>query len=189
MYAVTVSDGFCTAIDSADIILVSSLLDNKPPLAVPADTVICQQELPYLLYPSSDFTDEFFLNQNPAGQLPVKLDSEGEYLISVMVEGCLFSDTFSLKTNDCEAAVYLPNVFSPNGDGINDLFFPQGKNFTSVKLSIYDRWGGRLKMMEGPSVHWDGKGAGEGVYVYVFEYLNVFTNEKENIVGAVTLLR
>jgi hypothetical protein len=105
MYAVTVSDGFCTAIDSADIILVSSLLDNKPPLAVPADTVICQQELPYLLYPSSDFTDEFFLNQNPAGQLPVKLDSEGEYLISVMVEGCLFSDTFSLKTNDCEAAV------------------------------------------------------------------------------------
>lgn len=189
-YTVTVSDGFCPALsDSVEIVLASSLLNGKAPLTLPADTTVCGDALPFLLYPTSDFSDRFLLNNIPLESLPARLESGGEYLVSVSVEDCLFSSTFSLSVGDCETAVYFPNAFSPNNDGINDLFFPQGKNFLPLKLSIYDRWGGRLGEMEGDDAHWDGGNCGSGVYVYDFEYLDLVANKRKRLKGAVLLLK
>lgn len=68
----------------------------------------------------------------------------------------------------------LPNLFTPNGDGANDLFRPlrETLNASSVLFTVYNRWGGELYRYEGdPYIFWDGRnGSGEqlndGVYFY-----------------------
>src|SRR5690606_6326570 len=68
----------------------------------------------------------------------------------------------------------LPNVFSPNGDGINDYFLPRprgGRNLAAFGLDIYDRWGTLVfSSSELKGTGWDGTLSGReqpaGVYVY-----------------------
>jgi gliding motility-associated-like protein len=74
----------------------------------------------------------------------------------------------------------LPNVFSPNGDGINDLYRPQRTSYVErVEMTIFNRWGVQVFYTEDPDVNWDGKInrtdrlAAPGVYYYicdVYEY-------------------
>jgi gliding motility-associated-like protein len=104
-------------------------------------------------------------------------------------------DTVSFQIEDC--SIEVQNVFSPNGDGINDAFVPyynEGVQF--YRMSIYDRWG--KEVYQGQDGTWDGtlrgdgKAVPEGVYYYVFDY-QFFSARgvplKERLVGWVTLLR
>lgn len=92
---------------------------------------------------------------------------------------------------------YLPNAFSPNDDGINDVFRVEGKReaLGLVKeMTIYSRWGDLLFQVEGQDelLSWDGlvKGrkAEAGVYVYTIQWRN-FRGEMELIRGDVLLIR
>jgi len=188
-YSVTVSDGYCQAVDSAEITMITSILNNAPAFYLPEDTFVCKGEFPFLLFPVSAFTNRFSVNNVSTPQLPIELYKEGDYVISADIEGCIFSSVFSLNEKDCSSVVYLPNIFSPNGDGVNDLFFAQGKDFLPISMTIFDRWGGIVKEIRENPVEWDGKGLGPGVYVYVFEYLNLLTNAREKITGSLTLIR
>lgn len=73
--------------------------------------------------------------------------------------------------------VRVPNVFTPNGDGLNDLFkvFFDGK--TVLKITIYSRTGTQVFSEESPSIVWDGRNASgselsEGIYFYVLKVKN-----------------
>ena len=98
-----------------------------------------------------------------------------------------------------ESSTYLANVFSPNGDGLNDYFIPQGGSQIARILDwyIYDRWGNPVfvqkEVLPGDTTRgWDGTQGGktcpEGVYAYtlVVEYLN---GNQEKIKGGLTLVR
>jgi gliding motility-associated-like protein len=100
---------------------------------------------------------------------------------------------------DAQHDVYIPNVFSPNADGVNDHFTVYGK--TSLKqilrLEVYDRWGNNVFIKENfdpnePRQGWDGTFRGEllnpGVYVFraEVEFTDGFI---DNYGGDVTLLR
>ncbi len=68
----------------------------------------------------------------------------------------------------------LPNVFSPNDDGINDLYVPLMTSYIErVDMKIYNRWGGLVFETEDPKINWDGKVLGSnklvttGVYYYI----------------------
>lgn len=80
-------------------------------------------------------------------------------------EGCVFEVPFKRVYG-----VYIPNAFSPNGDGINDYFFvPEQPGIKEVKaIKIFDRWGGII--LECTSCTWDGSGAHEGVYTVIVLY-------------------
>ena len=69
--------------------------------------------------------------------------------------------------------VEVPNVFSPNGDGVNDTFFLTTKYVTNIKITIVDRWDLPMVEVEGLNPSWDGKinglEASEGVYFYHYE--------------------
>ncbi len=117
----------------------------------------------------------------------------GYYSLLVSLNGCVASDTVWVK-DDCY--MNIPNVFSPNGDGSNDYFFPRQyltKGLISFKMSIYNRWGQEIfetKSLDGSG--WDGKmnnaDQPEGVYVYLIDA--VFKDgQKEHHQGNVTLLR
>lgn len=73
--------------------------------------------------------------------------------------------------------IEVPNVFSPNGDAVNDIFSIATTYSTNIKLTIVDRWG--LTMYEGDGVNpsWDGSEASEGVYFYTYTVTGLTGNE------------
>ena len=94
---------------------------------------------------------------------------------------------------------YVPNIISPNFDGINDLFFVNaGKSVRAIRdMAVFDRWGGLVFrqpecLPNDPDCGWDGRQDGkpvsEGVYVYQFivEYTDGLTLV---VAGDVTVLR
>jgi gliding motility-associated-like protein len=117
----------------------------------------------------------------------------GVYFATVTINNC--SSTDSVKViNDCY--VNIPNIFTPNGDGINDFFFPRQlltKGLTMFNMHVYNRWGQMI--FEATSLDgagWDGKLNGipqpEGVYVYSIDA--VFKDGQiEHHKGNVTLMR
>ena len=102
------------------------------------------------------------------------------YSIQIISEnGCVAQDEISIVVNK-DRQVYIPNVFTPNGDGNNDLFYPQfGKGINRVnQFKVFDRWGELVFEKSGltpgdTSLGWDGKLGGRdmasGVYVYFVE--------------------
>jgi hypothetical protein len=69
--------------------------------------------------------------------------------------GCTATDTVNVFI-DGEISIYIPNVFSPNGDGQNDFFTVYGATWTTYKLEIYNRWGGLVFESENPNIPWSG---------------------------------
>lgn len=180
-YTITATDGHCSATDSLAVTVVAELLGGVPPFSLPPDTVGCQ---PYLLLPQSAFSDAFFLD---GGNVPAKsftLTEAGSYGVSMEAFGCRFGETFKYGI-DCQVDVYLPNSFSPNGDGINDEFQAFGQHFEAIELVIYDRWGGLLHK----GLSWDGGNASQGLYAYKLVYQNLKSGQREARNGEVTLLR
>ncbi len=87
--------------------------------------------------------------------------------------------------------VYIPNSFTPNNDGLNDLFIPSGYGLTEITLTIFDRWGHQIFKSNDTLTGWDGKLKGklceQGVYVYKAEIKTISGNTVEKV-GHVTLL-
>ncbi|MEW6468911.1 MAG: PKD domain-containing protein [Bacteroidota bacterium] len=93
--------------------------------------------------------------------------------------------------------LYVPNAFTPDGDGNNDTFFPKGEGFdiNSYRLWIFDRWGNLLFFNDNWNKHWDGKvegGSGEivqeDVYVWKIE-INDYLGAKHQYVGHVSVIK
>ncbi len=90
-------------------------------------------------------------------------------------------------------SLFIPNAFTPNGDGVNDLWKIRADGIKQVEIGIYDRWGNLLYLSQNPNEGWDGKdqngnALAEGVYVYVVKV--EFLNGKEiTRAGSVTLIR
>lgn len=71
--------------------------------------------------------------------------------------GCISTDARIVTTADCSCAVYIPNAFTPNADGINDVFVPvQQCALRSYSLSLFDRWGKEVWRTDDPDEPWDG---------------------------------
>jgi gliding motility-associated-like protein len=89
---------------------------------------------------------------------------------------------------------YVPNIFTPNGDGINDRFFVKGKNITSSKMQIINRWGTTVWDSSDALIGWNGINqnnnaiAADGVYFYIIE-ITLGNNRTYKFNGNVTLLK
>ncbi len=117
----------------------------------------------------------------------------GDYYVTVSVYGCPATDTV-VVLNDCY--MNIPNIFSPNGDGVNDYFFPRGmltRGLITFKMDIFNRWGQQIfstNSLDGRG--WDGKfnyvPQPEGVFVYRIE-ATFKDGQIEKHTGNVTLIR
>ncbi len=118
----------------------------------------------------------------------------GIYFVTVINEGCWSSDT--IEFNSC-TEIWIPNAFSPNEDGINEVFKAvSSTELAEYKLYIYTRWGELIFTSDNIEIGWDGTFEGKmcpvGVYEYVvyFEGLgNVVIEEENTKRGHVLLLR
>lgn len=91
-----------------------------------------------------------------------------------------------------DGQIFVANVFSPNGDGFNDLIFARGKALISVEFVIYDRWGAKVFETNDITKGWDGTKNGEQLNTAVFVYVvkGKFKNGDEvTQKGNITLLK
>ncbi len=114
--------------------------------------------------------------------------AEGMYLIHIKdAAGCLNTAACYLSEKDGSEPI-IPNIFTPNEDGLNDVFLITGiENCSFYKLTLFNRWGQLMHYSEGSSVSWNGnfnsEPATQGIYYYVLE------TENQNYSGSLSLLR
>ncbi|HMG14792.1 MAG TPA: LamG-like jellyroll fold domain-containing protein [Saprospiraceae bacterium] len=119
------------------------------------------------------------------------------YKLEFNVDGCIASDTINIQVVDpstipCDH-VFLPNAFTPNGDGLNDLFGISNPLVVQAikSFEIYDSWGGKMFVTSDVFEKWDGKFNGVEVNPGVYLYKVVFNCKgSENLQqGSITLMR
>ena len=107
-------------------------------------------------------------------------------------------DSVRVDFQNCNCNFYVPNGFTPNNDGINDVFAPKyicGFNgvVTNYQLRIFNRWGQLMFFSESPNAFWDGKYKGQlqpvGSYVWELEYNDSNMGKLVHMSGVVLLIR
>ncbi len=114
---------------------------------------------------------------------------EGEYQVILIVStdhGC--ADTAIRNVMIVVDSISIPNVITPNGDGVNDVFkITNIERLEYSRLKIYNRWGAVVYEKENYVNDWDGQDLSDGVYFYTLEYHTYFRKDKAQ--GTVTILR
>lgn len=108
--------------------------------------------------------------------------------LSVVTEnGCTEVVTDSVIIDE-NYVIYFPTSFTPNGDGLNDVFMPLGGGIDEFKLEIYNRWGNLIFSSQNMKQAWDGNGHGQDNYIWKV-YLKDNKGVDREMIGSVTLLR
>ncbi|MEO5585302.1 MAG: PKD domain-containing protein, partial [Flavobacteriales bacterium] len=120
----------------------------------------------------------------------------GQYIIVQTVSnaaGCTASDSMLIAiTENKIVPPKLPDAFSPNGDGVNDIFYVRGGPFKTMELKVFNGWGEMVFETSDPEFGWDGTHNGKpeinGVYVYTVVATSVEGQDFDHS-GKVTLIR
>jgi gliding motility-associated-like protein len=125
-------------------------------------------------------------------------DEAGSYLVSLQVSnqiGCM-DTTSQVIVIKHDPVVFIPNAFTPDGDGLNNEFiavFPENMKLASYEMYIYDRWGELVFYSHDPKQGWDASLAGfdapDGVYSYLVKYKELGYVNKFQVTGSVVLIR
>jgi gliding motility-associated-like protein len=170
-YTVTASRQGCSKSDSIVVQQVS--ID----IALPNDTTICEGDVLELMV--NDNSIERVIWQNNFERNNFEIRESGNYQVTLFKEGCTQLFDIQVNTKSCQICnIVVPNVFSPNQDGINDeLPWLSNCPLRSFEVQIIDRWGNVLYKSNDFSTTWDGtfknKIVENGVYlvniIYEFE--------------------
>lgn len=174
------SQGFCNYQDSIEFtIQVNAVIANfdiTPSEITMANPVfnLVNQSQNATSYNWLENNLQFSTDINPS---VLKTDT-GTYcfkLIAQNTQACIDSITKCGIVENVDYGVFIPNAFSPNGDGINNTFRAlYGRSIIFENMSIYNRWGNCIFQTTNPFEDWDGKFKGleceTGVYFYIFNY-------------------
>jgi gliding motility-associated-like protein len=142
------------------------------------------------IYLSGDIWDSITFNHD---LLTDNLPGGAEYFFVARWQPCGFTNTVPsvTQTEPCNS-LFIPNAFSPNKDGQNDILFVRGDCIKAMQFDLFDRWGEKVFESENQSNGWDGTYKGEpmttGTYVW---YLKATLNDGSVIdkKGSVALVR
>ncbi len=111
------------------------------------------------------------------------------YLYVTDQNGCQNSDTVTVFL---DGVLYVPNTFTPNGDGLNDFFTIKGKEIEKFELWVFNRWGELIFTTTDMNDQWDGTYGGLPVqidtYVWKIQYSD-YHNDYGELIGHVNVLR
>ena len=113
-------------------------------------------------------------------------------VIGTGANGCKNSGTVTITALNCDtiepSSLIIPNVFTPNGDGSNDVFTVIGVNLRTIDGVIYNRWGQLLFSWDIVDGFWDGGDAPDGTYFYIIN-AEGFDGEEYHKTGSLSLIR
>jgi len=180
----TTTANYCTQTDTLTIY-------QKPALQIPInDTTTCFEDVPQILLDAgANFKSYLWL---PTGETSKTVYSNQAQIYKLTV-----TDSFNCSASKniivdelCKAEIFLPNAFTPNGDGKNETYKPilKIKNLLQYQLKIYDSWGTAIFSTTDPNQTWDAKNNPQGVYVVTVNYQ--YKNFAPSLTkGTVTVLR
>ncbi len=115
-----------------------------------------------------------------------------QYVLTITYNGlCEASASMTILVDGGEP-VYIPNSFSPNGDGNNDIFQIYGVGIKTIDLKIFNRWGEKVYESNNQFEGWDGtyKGVLQNPAVFVYQVNITYLNDKKVLrVGSITIIR
>lgn len=192
VYKLEVTQNECQASDSIVVAFIP-----LPQLNLGVDTLVCD-DVPFILQPISKSQGELIWPDSSNANSYV-VESPG--MISVLIQDgqCTNVDSIQVQFEKCTYFEhFIPNIFSPNEDGINDLFqinFPPDLLVEEFQISIFDRWGNNVFQSKAVDDSWNGltKGgqAENGVYTYKIDisYIDDRGPGTDVIFGDVTVLK
>jgi len=147
-----------------------SIITGTPPLIVSFDNGNTINNNYNWDFGNSD-TSSLFLPPN------ITYENVGTYIVTLIVTdpitGCSSSEQVTIVVSG-DLSIITPTIFTPNGDGINDVFNPDIENSVSYSMTIYNRWGSSIFQTKMANIGWDGNKNGnkvaEGTYYYIVEY-------------------
>ncbi|MFO8053668.1 MAG: gliding motility-associated C-terminal domain-containing protein [Bacteroidales bacterium] len=189
-YMVTVTDtNGCVNADTVEVVVHP--LPNV--IATAKDSVICLGDETEVMADGDATTYEWNFGKTGTPQTVSPMKDQTYTVTGTDDNGCQNTDEVTIVAEDC-STFFIPNAFSPDGDGVNDVFKPVGE-FSAIEeyeFTVYDRWGNIIFNTEDPNEGWDGtieeEPAPTGVYIYDIYYKSVWDKEFTKS-GSVTLLR
>ncbi|TSJ48015.1 gliding motility-associated C-terminal domain-containing protein [Fluviicola chungangensis] len=140
-------------------------LSPVPNLDILPDTVFCANDIYTFYFPNDDNT-YYWTTYGNSTSIPITFDQQ--LILNVITPaGCEGSDTLVVHAVDCDDE--LPNIITPNGDGINDFFIiDDAYSQLGNAIIIINRWGNKMFEASPYLNNWDGSGASDGVYFYIY---------------------
>ena len=188
LYRVKVTNEFgCTAIDS---IMIRSLLPSPANFLKKADSICSYEDL--VIAATGTFNQ--YQWSTGAVEKQVKIARPGTYWLTVTdPNGCMGTDSISVYQKNCMQGAYIPTAFTPNNDGLNDVFralvFGKVKSF---KLQVFSREGQLIFQTTDPLKGWDGvyKGMSNSTTTVVWQcFYQLENRQPEYQKGTVTIIR
>jgi gliding motility-associated-like protein len=193
-YIVTVSDGGCPAYDTVLLSVVDLPVSELNQLLGVAPYCFNELETAILLEAGARNDYEYLWGTGETTSA-ISVDAAGTYTVEISAGTCSITDRIKLS-DYCPSTLYVPNTFTPDGDGINDSFNAIGSYISDYQMFIYNRWGQLIYKTESMTDDWDGTFMGQGVQVDTYVYKIYYkTNHpdgypvNEQKVGIVNLLR
>ena len=190
---VDVFNGYCVTRDTVEIVF------NPLPVIIQDKSFVACLDFPphYQLLDAGNPDCSFIWSTGETTQT-IQATDYGFYYVTVTTPlNCVYDEVLLIEEY-CPSALYVPNSFTPDGDGVNDLFFAMGHNLSTVELSIFDRWGELVYTGKDAQAFWDGDMNGtpvqDGVYVWKVKYRYIDDVEgtvgpENESVGHVTVVR
>lgn len=184
LYFVTSTYAGCK---SSDSIFVHYL--KTPVFHWPADTALCDGS-PLILKPGVN--NSTYQWQDGSVDSVFQVRRPGKYSVTATNLCGTYSNSIIVKEGFCQLIV--PNSFTPNGDGKNDLFRALGTEYiNSFQMTIFDRWGNKIYHSGNRSEGWDGtlygKAVPSGTYVYMIHYTRNGGLDTRTVSGSFNLIR
>ncbi len=163
-------------------------VDSMPFIDLGPDTTICiGHDLTF-----NGHSHGHYLWQDGSTDSSYTVQQSGTYYVSIRNACGESRDSCDVIFEDCKQVIWVPNAFTPNGDGTNDVFLPWVENVTDYHLYIFNRWGELIFETHDPYKGWDGSYKGgealEGVYNWRIDYIN-YSGKSFNQYGYVILYR
>jgi gliding motility-associated-like protein len=154
------------------------------------DTAFCGK-FSYLIKATLGFKKYLWNTGDSTTQITV--NAKGIYTVKVLDSNSCPSGDTTIVTSCNGLSYYIPNSFTPNNDGLNDVFKVTGVNIANIDMSIYNRWGEKIFESTGEDVSWNGQynniHCPEMVYIYKLKIKGTNPDEIEFASGTLTLLR
>ena len=162
-----------------------------PVVYLGADTVICEG---FDLKLSASSPGASYLWSTGSSQSSIVASKPGTYWLQTNLNNCTYRDTIIMGQKPCDCNLKMPNAFSPNGDGINDLYRPEIDCFPKdFSFSVFNRYGQQVFITKDYNLKWSGAVNGNplpvGTYYYILSFYNITLQQKELRKGSITLLR
>lgn len=163
IYFITVTDtNGCKSISSKEIIV-----NNYPSINLGNDTVFCYDSLNNYILKVDTIYDNY-LWQDGSTNYFYSVNEPGNYFVTVQLGSCITTDSINVQVDSCLISI-VPNIFTPNGDGINDYFIIENiERYPNSTLEVFNRWGKIVYKSDNYKNDWNGNGLATGTYYYVF---------------------